>query len=211
MSNQKLNQDEEFPAGATAPLPPRANDEPHPHAAQKARRGGRPGNRNAEKHGLHRLKAAVSELGARTIDKRTTVGRALAAWRADLVADLGGIDAISTQERALVEEAVKTKLLLDSVDAWLLSQGSLINKRTRAVVPAVRDRNALVATLRQLLNDLGLKRRAEEALDLGSYLARRARKAAEQLEEGHDSEDDLSISVASFDASGPLRGNEAAV
>jgi hypothetical protein len=34
------------------------------------------------------------------------------------------VEAVSTQELALVEEAVKTKLILDSVDAWLpLIQG----------------------------------------------------------------------------------------
>jgi hypothetical protein len=88
-----------------------------------------------------------------------------------LIADLGGLEAVSTQELALVDEAVKTKLILDSVDAWLLSQPTLINKRARAVLPAVRDRNALVTTLRGLLTDLGLRRRVREAPDLGSYLA----------------------------------------
>jgi hypothetical protein len=64
------------------------------------------------------------------------VAKALVARRSDLIADLGGLEAVSTQELALVEEAVKTKLILDSVDAWLLSQATLINKRTRAVLPA---------------------------------------------------------------------------
>ena len=48
---------------------------------------------------------------------------------------------VTTQELALIEEADKTKLILDSIDAWLLSQSSLINKRTRAVLPrCVTDR-----------------------------------------------------------------------
>ncbi len=55
----------------------------------------------------------------------------MAAWCTELLDDLGGIEAVSTQELALVEEAVKTKLILDSVDAWLLSQKTLINKRNR--------------------------------------------------------------------------------
>ncbi len=53
---------------------------------------------------------------------RTTLGKALAQWRADLVADLGGRDAISTQRAAIIDLAVKTKLLLDSIDAWSLTQ-----------------------------------------------------------------------------------------
>lgn len=128
-------------------------------------------------HGTKALKRAVRTLGIRTVDRRTTVGRALAAWRSELLADLGGIQTVSTQELALVEEAVKTKLILDSVDAWLLSQPSLINKRTRSVLPVVRDRQALVSTLRGLLGDLGLKRRAREAPSLGEYLKARTANA----------------------------------
>lgn len=79
---------------------------------------------------------------------------------------------------ALIEEAVKTKLILDSVDAWLLSQPSLINKRTRSVLPVVRDRQALVATLRVLLGDLGLGRRTRALPALGEYLRRSSRARA---------------------------------
>jgi hypothetical protein len=39
-------------------------------------------------------------------------------WPRDLVADLGSD--ISTQQSALIDLAVKSKLLLDSIDAWLL-------------------------------------------------------------------------------------------
>jgi hypothetical protein len=132
------------------------------------------GNGNARTHGTHTLKRVVNALGRRAIDRRTTVGRALAAWRSDLLADLGGVDNVSTQELALIEEAVKTKLILDSVDAWLLSQKTLINKRVRGVLPAVRDRQALVSTLRGLLGDLGLKRRSKSEPTLSEYLSTKA-------------------------------------
>ncbi len=138
----------------------------------------RPENRNAQKHALPRLKQTVKALGSRAIDRRTTVGKALATWRSELLADLGGVEAVSTQELALVEEAVKTKLILDSIDAWLLTQPTLINKRTRSVLPAVRDRQALVSTLRGLLGDLGLKRRSKAMLSLGEYLATRGGNGA---------------------------------
>ena len=131
------------------------------------------GNGNARTHGTHTLKRAVNELGRRTIDRRTAVGKALAGWRTELLADPGGIENVSTQELALVEEALKTKLILDSVDAWLLRQPTLINKRCRSVLPAVRDRQALVATLRGLLGDLGLKRRTRMAPTLSEYLEQR--------------------------------------
>src|SRR5437879_1399335 len=58
-------------------------------------------------HGLYQLKRAVRELGGRVLDRRTGVGRALAEWRDALVADLGGADAVSTQQLALVDLAVR--------------------------------------------------------------------------------------------------------
>ena len=119
-------------------------------------------------------------LGNRTVDKRTATGRALAAWRAELLMDLGGIEAVSTHVLSIVEDAVKTMLILDSVDAWLLSQPTLINKRLRGVLPAVRDRQALVSTLRGLLGDLGLKRRARTEPSLGEYLSTKSGENAQR-------------------------------
>src|ERR671911_504887 len=87
------------------------------------------GNDYALKHGFQPLKAAVNKLGSRAIDKRTTLGKSLARWRADLVADLGGEDNVSVQQSALIDLTVKSKLLLDSIDCWLLTQPTLINKR----------------------------------------------------------------------------------
>jgi hypothetical protein len=37
---------------------------------------------------------------------------------------------------------MRTKLLLDSVDAWLLRQPSIIDKRTRQLFPVVQQRTA---------------------------------------------------------------------
>jgi len=62
------------------------------------------------------------QAGARAIDRRTKTGRALLQWRNELIEDLGGVDAVTTQQLAIVELAVKSKLMLDSIDAWLLKQ-----------------------------------------------------------------------------------------
>src|SRR5215217_6446537 len=90
------------------------------------------GRRTYSKHGLTVLKRAVNGLGNRVIDKRTATGKALAKWRADLIADLGGDDDISTQKSALVDLAVRSKLLLDSIDTWLLTQPTLVNLRKQS-------------------------------------------------------------------------------
>lgn len=55
--------------------------------------------RGYRKSGAFALKRAVRVLGSRTIDRRTRVGRALAAWSEDLARDLGGIEALSTAQR----------------------------------------------------------------------------------------------------------------
>ena len=71
------------------------------------------------------------------------MGKALANWRHELISDLGGDTAISTQQRALVDLVVRTKLMLDSVDAWLLKQPTLVSVRRRSLLPVVRERTQL--------------------------------------------------------------------
>ena len=93
---------------------PAETGEIKPHNA-----GGAPkGSQNNLRHGLNPLKKAVYKLGNRALDKRTIEGKALAQWRQDLIRDLGGD--VSTQQDAIISLAIKTKLLLDSVDVWLL-------------------------------------------------------------------------------------------
>jgi hypothetical protein len=104
------------------------------------------------------LKQAVKQLGSRAIDKRTSTGKALAKWRNDLLEDLGGHESVSTQQLALIDLAVRSKLLLDSVDTWLLVQPSLINVRKRTLMPVVIQRQALADALARYLSTLGLKR-----------------------------------------------------
>lgn len=132
---------------------------------------GKKDTRTYSKHGLTSLKAAVKGLGGRVIDRRTTLGKALAQWRASLVLDLGGNDAISTQRGALIDLCVKSKLILDSIDAWILTQPSLINARRRSLLPVVRERQALADGLAKYLKDLGLERRAKK-IDLSDELAK---------------------------------------
>lgn len=126
-----------------------------------------------QKHGLIHLRNAVRLLGGRVIDKRTTLGKALDAWRRELVADLGGRAALSTQQLALVELATRTKLMLDSIDYWLLTRPTLVEKRKKSLIPAVRERASLAASFTQALKDLGLERKVQEVPSLTAYLRQR--------------------------------------
>ncbi len=85
----------------------------------------------------------MNRLGARVIDKRTSLGRALARWRADLVADLGGPEAVSVQQGAILDLCVREKLMVDSLDAWIIQQPSLVNRRSRSAIPILAQRTQI--------------------------------------------------------------------
>jgi len=87
--------------------------------------------------------ARVKIRGLNAIDKRTAAAQPLIAWRGELIADLGGQEACSAAKLALVELAVRTRLYVDSLDAWLLEQRSLISAKKRAVLPVVLQRQQL--------------------------------------------------------------------
>jgi hypothetical protein len=148
--------------------------------------GGAPiGNRNREKHGLGTMKRALLELGSRAIDRRTSIGRELTAWRSALVSDLGGEDELSTQRLALVDLCVRTRLLLDSIDAYLLDLGSLVNKRRRALHPVVRERQLLADALSRYLGQLGLHRRSKPLPALSDYIRARDEAASTSSARGN--------------------------
>ena len=83
---------------------------------------------------IHRLR------GDAWIDSLGKTGEVLREWRAAIVADLGGEDTISAQERAIVELATRTYLLLESVDRYLLGLPSLVNKRRKQLFAVVLQR-----------------------------------------------------------------------
>ena len=141
--------------------------------------------RTYHQSGVYRLKRAVLKLGARALPSRkTALGRALREWRASLVADLGGEATISTQQLALVDLAVRSKLLVDSVDAYVLAMPSPVNKKRRQLFAVVVQRQALVGQLQSLLRDLGLERKACDVTDLQRYLAEKRTPAADGTGEG---------------------------
>ena len=126
--------------------------------------------RNGRKRGLTSAKRALREYGARAIDARTKPARELADWTAEIVADLGGEDAISAQQRTVIELAGRTRFLLNGIDAWLIQQPSIVNKSKRRLFDVVQQRQQLSDALARYMNMLGLERRQPPAQDLTSYL-----------------------------------------
>jgi hypothetical protein len=128
--------------------------------------------RRYTQHGLTTLQKAVKTLGARAIDPGSPVGRALMAWQRDLTQDLGGPETVTTAQRQVIEVAARTKLLLDSIDAWLFRQPRLVHWKTRSCYPVVVQRQQLANALVHHLETLGLERRGPKPVSLAEYLAR---------------------------------------
>jgi hypothetical protein len=57
------------------------------------------------------MRQAVNEFGRRAIDTRTRTGKALAAWRKELITDMGGDDNVSTQQKTIIDLIVKQKVV----------------------------------------------------------------------------------------------------
>jgi len=127
---------------------------------------------SAETHGLHAAQRFMAEYGTRALDQRTRAARDLMTWRDAIVTDLGGEENVSAQRHALLDLAVKTKLLLDGLDVWLLNQETLVSEKGKpADVLHVRMR--LSDSLAKYLEKLGLERRRPDKHDLTSYVEER--------------------------------------
>jgi hypothetical protein len=110
------------------------------------------------RHGLNAVKARVRLRGLAAIDMRTVAAREMLTFRDELVAALGGDPELSPQRRKLIDLAARTSLYLDHLDAWLTEQKTLINRRSRSVVPVLLQRQTLAEHLARLLDKLGLDR-----------------------------------------------------
>jgi hypothetical protein len=125
--------------------------------------------RSYHKTGLYALKRLAKDEAA-WLRGLGSVGMALREWRSALVQDLGGEAAISAQQRAIVEMCSKTYLILSSIDRWMLSQPSLINKKRRVLFGIVTQRQQLADSLARHLQTLGLERRPTKVPTLSDYV-----------------------------------------
>jgi hypothetical protein len=128
------------------------------------------GKREYRKSGLFTLRRQLIDLGSRAIDGRSSVGVALRRWKAELIDDLGGEDLLSTQQQTLIELAARSKIMLDSVDNWILAQPTLVNARKKTILSVVQQRQVIADGLTRIMKDLGLERRSKE-VTLKDYLS----------------------------------------
>lgn len=127
----------------------------------------------AKKRPNHKLTALMRHVkagGLDALDARSAAVRAVKAWRTALLNDLGGESNVSTQRMAIVDAVVRTKLFVEHLDTWLITQPSLVNKRRKAILPALRERQALIDSLARLLAQLGLERQERPVKSLHEYI-----------------------------------------
>jgi len=135
-----------------------------------ANRRKKPRNTTAQP-GYWAAKHALAKFGSHVIDGRSRVAHALDQFRDELISDLGGPTAVSTQQRVIVDLAVRTHLMVQSLDNYLLSLGSLVNRRKRCLWPVARERTALADSLAKYMAMLGLQRQAKPVKSLAEYVA----------------------------------------
>jgi hypothetical protein len=125
------------------------------------------------RHGLNAVKTRVALRGWAAIDMRTVAAREMLSFRDELVAALGGDIELSPQRRKLIDLAARASLYLDHIDAWLVEQQALVNRRSRSVLPVLLQRQTLAEHLARLLDKLGLDRSPRQAPSLNEYLAKK--------------------------------------
>jgi hypothetical protein len=96
--------------------------------------------------------------------------RVVKRWQRLLTTDLGGPGSLTTAQATLIELATRTRLVLEHVDAYLLTKKSLLNKRHGKLLPVVMDRMRISDTLTRQLLALGLERKTKTIPALASYV-----------------------------------------
>jgi hypothetical protein len=130
-------------------------------------------------------------------DVLTPVERGARGWLVEVLHDLGGPEAVSAPKRAVVNAALGTRIMLDSLDRYLFelaAQGGLVNRRNRRAYSIVADRMRVADSLTRQLQALGLDRVERPPVALQEYLARRSSESppdAEPTEGAHHVDDDV--------------------
>lgn len=124
------------------------------------------------------LRKALQRLTTRKLDQRSEVARELRQFRRDVIEDLGGEEMVSRAKAELIEVAARTKVLLDTIDDWVFRQPTIMTRQGE-LKTIVQQRNTYVETLRRVLREIGLDRKAKPEMSLNDYL-----KAKEQEKKG---------------------------
>jgi len=96
--------------------------------------------RTTSRHGLTAPMVRVKLRGFGAIDRRMAGAREALAFRREVIGALGGETDLSPQRLRLVDLATRAWLFLNHLDGFLIEQPTLVNRRSRAVIPALLQR-----------------------------------------------------------------------
>jgi hypothetical protein len=136
--------------------------------------------------GYFAAKAALVRFGSHAFDGRTRIAKALDEFHDALVADLGGPEAISKQQEIIITLATRTHFLVESLDAYIFSMKSPVNKQRRCLYPVIRERQSLADSLAKHLAMLGLEKKQPPEKKLHEYIAEPVGGEADEDDPGHD-------------------------
>src|SRR5262245_10718234 len=163
------------------------------------------GNKNATKHALFTAKRLMSEFGQAALDGRSAIGRALVSFRHQVEQDLGGADQLSAQEHAVLDVIIRTKLLLDGADSFVLSHPA-VNKRKRQFYPIVQQRQQLAESFVRQLQVLGLKRVTKRVPSVFELIEQQASQAADAASDAKEPDHTIANSEASENTTDTTEG-----
>lgn len=122
-------------------------------------------------HGFSGLLRGRNKADRGDIDGRSAIGRAVKEWRDALATDLGGDTALSAQQRLVLDMVTMDKMLIDSIETYLLSQKSVVNRRKKAAYPILLQLAQLKDSMTRRLIALGLERKGKPPVRLHDILS----------------------------------------
>lgn len=150
-----------------------------PHKLQRNNRRYQFGNlrRELEEHCEANGEAWIASLGP--------LGRPLQQWVDGVIDALGGEDRVTPQRKTMIILAAKSLLIAESVDRFIFSMPSVINRSRKQLFGIVEQRGSLVAHLFRQLQAIGIEAydpSRDAALD--ELMKKYADRVAHQIEDG---------------------------
>ena len=109
------------------------------------------------------VKSASKDIGkllaACATDGRTKIAKELRVIRLELARDLGGESKCSNMQLMLLDMIATEWMYLSMVDAYIVNEGLLLDRRKRRTHGIIGDRNRMAASLADHLRTLGVRKK----------------------------------------------------
>lgn len=112
------------------------------------------------------LEEHIKANGEGWIESLGELGKPVREWVDAVIESLGGETKVSPQKKTMIILAARSVVLCESVDRYLFSMPSVINRSRKQLFAIVMQRKELVSALSRQLTDIGLEpiRTDEDAL-----------------------------------------------